>query len=1269
MLIFSLFSFSLISSFSPFVVYCEDGTVIYEGECSTPDDIWNNVKPSKIGFFDKVQLAFSNTETKTHLSAILTTEQIAYLEKSLEEGNYKEAQAAAENIRATLEKSGRYLEEFGEGTDLEYNEEFMNTGPFRDFRAIEEKWLVNTEKISEIKSEVLSRVESGEISQEEAEAILGELTGAPEEISIVIEHIEDKLIDKVVETSNGEATKLEIDYSLKYEDEQNGFENAYYIDSVGTEDIIENRFSLDTLKNEIIESKDLNFAEVENLFVQARIAQQETREALVDGDYKDARESFVEAEYLIRVLEDYTELGTNALSGINENVDKTFGEINQEIEEENKQIVADYEEAGVRDAILEKYPEYVNGLDKTYAESVSIVEIAEKIDKVEDAEIEKYSYQVDEKEAEEKVNRLVSWELAYADGVKYHPEGFVEISYEDEDSSYELTYGGGYNAKGYTYSDYSTYTDYIYGTDGYTWYSPLIKEQYVNSYPPNYEPSENIRKGDESDVLSVETDDGTYTYEYYATGYKVEKPDGTQEEHVYSDVSSQVTFLGGSVIGYNPHNYEVTYEGEVNVWNEDPEFKNYYNEFTGKVYAPEILHHDEPVYNPETESYEYLVGSTEVVFNPESNEFTIGETTLTSTVSDAAVGHEDEETYETETGEEWKYDSEEGIWKWSKINEEGVVEEGEYIPTPNNYYNYDEGNGEFIGPDGTRTTESVEFHGERWGYSDGKWVNLDNGGVYNPTDGKVYYGGHTDDGSVIFTDEQRAIIERGYGTKYKYDESGQKIEDRKYTVPGGKLVYNPSTGRPNYVSRTGLTNYDPLNPPKHEAFGADGEIVSTWVQDKDGRWKKEGTDGKSSYYGKDNYYRADSFAEIGKTVEHGGKTYFVDSELGWTTKDKNGNKIAVGPPPGQPSSEVHVRGSYYNFYSDYDSRSDRNYNYVENEQAYYYPSGVDPSSLTSEQKETYKIRDARGYDPAFGTCFGDCSAGGYNTVPSNTAVGATYKDYSGATWTKTEQGNWASSDGQTNAAPPGYSTQVYQDYGRGYGIYDTGSGYSGSYYGGGGYSASSSPYGAFAGGNFYDSKADPSSSDYDPAVASSYSSGGYYDSSGSWVGTAPTGAYDSSGAPYSSYPGGYYGSNDPAGPNYAGGTYYGGYDSSTGTSGYYSGGSYYTGGGGYDSSGNYVGGEYGGYDSSGAYTGGESYTYDSSTGTYSGTDGGSYSGGDLSGTYSGGDSGSTGGGDSSAGGDSGGGDSGGSTGAVVSDVDDSEENWFKKIWNKLFRKE
>src|SRR3989344_402938 len=1087
-LVFSFFNIPFVPAPSHPVSVCENGQVydFLDGDgCKTNEEVWNNIEPPGFigGFFGKLQMAFSNPETKAKLSAVLTAEQIAHLENALADGNYKEAQGTAEDIRRTIGGSGKYLEEYGKGTPLEYNDAF-NEGPYTNYRYVEGMWTTNTGKIYEINSELTAKVEAGEITQEEADKILSNIEGPSAEIYMIMENRENEFIDEIVDGSNEKITHIEIEYLIKDEESKLGF-NDYYRE-VDRGDIAYNKFTLDLLKKEISEADDKNIADVDELFMQARMAQQDARDALVDEDYRKAYENFNEAEYLISVLEKYNKEGERALKNINPIVDKTFEEINQEIEEENKQIIEEYKTEGLRDKIIEKYPEYTLELDRIYDEAVKIDDVAEKINEIEEPKItELKNTGLTEEEAKTQVEELTAKEYFYADGGKDYPVGYIEFTDDNGDGIIETNYGGGW-MKGIPYTDYSSNFDYTMGGDGFTIQSPLTETSYLVNYPADYTPKR-FEKGDEVFEYRYETEEGKYSVEYIGEGMILHKPDGTSEFTTnYADIFPVVVAVGGTEFRYGAAGYDVISDGEATRWTVNPVFGNYEDLVSGKNFVPEFPHYGDMVYTDRI--YEYTVGETRVKFDPKTSEFKINDVTVIfPPIPEAPIGFEDKLVKEqmiTEHGEVWTYDKNTATWTSTETDDEGNIKTTEIVTAPNELYRYDEGATIIPGVD------------------DGRDI---------PQRGTVY-------------------------------DNGNLARKSTYAL-GGRYIYNPTMGvQGDYVFtwKGQVANYDFNSPPSQTDSAG-----KTWTMSPDGRWYA-GTPDAKIYSGYENYYQSNAFAEVGRKVNVEGKEYFVDSVLGWATTDAQGKAYAVGPPSGQPGSSV-MTGRYYAAYDDYNSRYDRNYNYVADGKNYYFPSGIDPGTLTAEQKEKYSVNNARGYDPAFNTCYGDCSAGGYSRYTGYGAtpgitVGTTYTDNGGAVWTKTEQGDWTSSDGRTYGIPPSYTynTQVYspgaiQDYGMGYRDYT----YYGSYSTAGPSGGAYSPVGTTVvgdNGQTYTVTADKGWTDASgnavapPTVggvqqpSSTGTSGpnyspGHYNSTGTWVApssgstsyTGPSGYFDSTG--------------------------------------------------------------------------------------------------------------------------------------------------------------
>lgn len=1222
-LIFSIFNMGFVPAPSHPTYICEDGKVydyINGDGCSTLDSIWEFTEPPKFyedGFFHKVKIAFSSQETKSNLAAVLTAKQISQLEQALERGDYAEAQKASEDIRRTLGDSGRYLEEFG-GKDIVNSEEFYKgSGVFNDFLYTKRMYVQDIEEISKIKSEILSKVDSGEITQEEADKILGNFDGDGE-IIFKLDQKESNFINDVSEQSG--KTELEIRYDIYHEDEETGMQEYYK--NFDSADYAATMAKLDALKEQIDNSDREYSREAENLFDEAKLRAQLAQTELENEHYSEGYNEFYRSQYILNNLENYVDGGERAFSQIDREIVIGPAELTKEIVEKNNQIIRDYELA--QNMLLEKYPEEKNSLDSSYVVAQDVVALSEQMDKIENTELTKLEESgKTEEEAKEIIEGKKVEEYYYNYGGKYFPPGYVHVLTDDETREINYDYGGGF-VKRYDYSDASYDTDYRFGDNGYSW-TTWTGEKYSTPHPVDYEP-ERVKRGDEVFKTDVETEDGIYNYEYYSTGYKYTAPDGTEKEIVYSDTADKMQFTGGAFVDYEPTGYVVTYKGEAQVWQGNPVFDNYINLADGKVFVPEVSPQEDAIYDAEKKVYEYDYGGVNWEFDPATkvlaNEVT--KQSIPTVAPDAPIGHEEEAELKTEDGTEWKYDDSNFKWHWK--GSDGI--EGDYIPAPNNYYSYDDDSKEYSDVEGNSYINSVEYADEKWTMQGETWIS-EGKTTYNPKTGDVYV---LVGDAIVLASELENTNSRNYNYGRKYDSSGAELN--KYTYYTGTYAWDPRTNSYGFYNEVGLMNYDPANPPKHELKDAEGKVITTWIQDRDGRWRVEGSTKDTGYFG---YERYSSLAEVGRSVVgDDGKKYYVDSKLGWATVDENGNSYAVAPPTvggkQQPSSAMrtgtpggdYARGysGYYGGY--YDSTTGNyvgaigcsggcygDYGYGSNYYGGTYNSGfghVQQSDGTwrpaTSWEEVETARTVGTYSAPGTSAVGIYGSGNYyggGSTPG-TPIGTNYQytdPTSGktTTYTKTEAGDWKSSDGVSVGTPPGYSTGSYSTsgptaYRPGYGDY---------------------------------------SAEYD------YSAGGYY-SNGAWVSTPST----NYGGNYASYYGGYSGSGaevgrtttyngqvytvtadkgwtdalgnavapPPGQPSSATGSYSGGY-----TGGYYSGGTWvssggYTGGGGYDASGNYVGGSYGSYDASGNYAPSGSYMTGGSyaTGPNSGTASGTYSG-------------------------------------------------------------
>lgn len=1279
-LIFSIFNMGFVPAPSHPSYICEGEGVydfISDEGCKNTEEIWENIEPPTFfgGFSHKVKMAFSSPETKLKLSAVLTSQQIAQLEEALAEGDYKKAETASEEIRQTLEKSGRWLEEFN-GEGVNYDEFYRGDDEFNDFLYTERMYVQDIEKLNEIKTTILEKVDSGETTHVAVDNIFKNIDDRGRVIA-KFEEKENEFVDKVAE--EGGITALEVKYEINNEDKETGMYENYY-KNYDSADYAATMGNLDALRNEIADSDRIYSREVENLFDEAQLRAQLAQTELQNEHYSEAYSEFYKSQYIMNNLENYAEEGERALNEIDESVAVGPAELTKEIVEKNNQMIRDYELA--RNMLLEKYPEEKDNLDSSYIVAQDVIALSEKINEVAEQELTKLEEAgKTTEEAKKIIDGKKSEEYYYNYGGKYFPPGYVEVSTDDETGAIDYNYDGGF-VKRYDYSDKASKVDYRFGDNGYSW-TTWTGEKYSTPHPTDYEP-ERVKRGDEVFRTDVETEDGTYNYEYYATGYKYTAPDGTEKEIVYSDSADKVQFTGGTFVDYEPTGYVVTYKGEAQVWQGNPAFDNYINLADGKVFVPEVSPQEDATYDAEKKVYEYDYGGATWAFDSATKVLTneVTKQAIPTVAPDAPIGHEEEKELKTEDGTEWTYEENAEKFAWHWKGADGI--EGDYVPAPNNYYSYDDETGNYINVKGDYD-DSAWYMKEKWTMQGGAWIS-DSQITYDPKTGKTY---------VMFGD---AIAEVGkdisegelYGRKY--DSSGTELN--KYVYNTGSYAWDPRTNSYGFYGEAGLVNYDPANPTKHELKDAEGKVITTWVQDKDGRWRVEGSTGDTGYFG---YERYSALAEIGRTVVgDDGKKYYVDSKLGWATTDENGNAYAIAPPivggVQQSSSATGGYGgrSYPGYYGGYYDSATGNY--------------VGATGCSGGCYGDYGY-GTNYYGGSYSSNFGQVqqSDGTWRPAVSQAEVDAakttgTYSasgisGYTGPTGYFDSTGKWVppSSESYMTSGPNAWTASGTYP-----GGYDATTGNTGYYSGGTWVSTPSNSYGGnYA--NYYGSYAgsgaevgrttiyngqtytvdavkgwtdaagnavapppgQPSSAT--GSYAGSYSSGGYYSTSGTWVSGGgyvnPT-AGDWTGVSS----GGYVSPYSTSGPNAwtASGTYSGAY-----TGGYYPSGGYTVGAGTYDAAtGTY---SYG----TNTYSGG---TYDPSTGSYTVSGSGTYSGGYVAPSSGGDTSTSTSTSTTSSGGDtststSSGGDSGGTpTGGVISEPESNiKQSWFRNFWKRLFR--
>ena len=629
-----------------------------------------------------------------------------------------------------------------------------------------------------------------------------------------------------------------------------------------------------------------------------------------------------------------------------------------------------------------------------------------------------------------------------------------------------------------TYRDPVTEYIYEFTDEGYTFVTPLGIEHEVHDQDivdALHEVDNPFETGAEVVSNVIETAEGRIEYRYTATGYEVRQSDGTIETRAYGVGKHELP--GGGLINVQPYGFEVVREGgERKTYEYHPDYKAYVSTDGYVVVPPEGLAIHQDI------TYDYSEGN-------------------------------------------FKFEQPGGIWKYdpaSRIWEEERAEVG----------------------------KTVVYEGVTYVVTAEKgWTNAETGEAVPSPPGQL--------SSVIGStgiSYYRQLTEPAapVGTTVTYDGKTYTVDPELGWSVDGKAV-PPPPGQPS------------------SAVGSTG-----------------------------------GFAKVGTTALVDGKNYIVDPEKGWMEVESG---RAVPPPPGYSSSAVGMR------LGDSGIGAERNYNFVEDGKAYYFPPGINPRTV--DDKSTYEVNDPRGYDPAFGTDFGS----GF-TYSSREEQGGNYghiRDSTSGQWRPAtrEEAEQSQLEGRGGGENPTYSPSGYQGTTRNYNFVEEGKAY---YF----------PPGIDPGTVTDKSQyvvGDPRG--YDPAYGTDYGSGTTGGGSGS--GGSTTGGYTGStyGHVRDATTGGWRQATAEeaaaGGPNYSppGGTSTSGWENAVGGTSY----------------------------SSGGYTSGPQVTAPES-GPHEGTS----SSGDA-----GGSTGSTGG---TTGGDSGGstggstsGDTGGSTGGIIAQRSKQESEW------------
>ncbi|MEK6852953.1 MAG: hypothetical protein AABX59_03675, partial [Nanoarchaeota archaeon] len=674
-LVVSALMFTQILAFMPLIaapshpVFIDgDGTdIIYDGG-TTPDDPFY--------FLDTMFDGLQSPES-------VTAEKLAEFRQMIEEGRYEEAEEAAHEFFQALDN---YEEKVDTISDVE--------------TIVEHEALVLSHEgyVEGIKELLVAAVDSGEIIEEQASA-----TGIDQVQEEIVEAVNDVELQKeeVIETVALDAgiTKLEVELDIVEPLEEDAGITDYYSQDV-SEELPALDAALSEIKQEFEAAKDagevVNEVAIEEVIEAAELKLQSSENEYEHGQYDDAFDKLTDAEHLILNADLLLEEKPIGILPSEEQQARIEVEVEQlnvdpesiraEIEAEERSYVEDYE--NIREELRDKYPDRYEDFESRYEIGKKAIELAEKLKDEYSVEYERLSAEQGAAEATRILTERFAEEFQRVYGEPFIPPGYVPPEGVEITPIGTLDIGGGF-IEGHEYVDPVSGYTYTFHGNYYEYETPYGFE-YSEKYPEGYVPPTTYKEGNEIYTYQTESEEGTVTYTYTATGYEVTKPDGTKETYAYPEGTYQVH--GGGEFVYEPTGFEYhPPEGETITYEYNPEYKTYASS-TGIVYTPEegTYWHDYHFdYDESAGKYEYDYGTEGWTYDPNTNLWTSasGETYTPSATTYAPVGYESSGGYTTEHGETWTYDSSSGTWT-SSSGTSYTQSSGEYTGSSGESYTY-----------------------------------------------------------------------------------------------------------------------------------------------------------------------------------------------------------------------------------------------------------------------------------------------------------------------------------------------------------------------------------------------------------------------------------------------------------------------------------------------------------------------------------------------------------------------------------------------------
>lgn len=579
-------SMVLLVSVFPIAFAAEGDNVEFHEAGITPDSVfydmemwWENYQVSRADSPDEI----------ARLEATHAAERLAEMYEMVQEENYKAAEEAANQAKESMESYKEAIEEIGnEGSEESQSEAIIEL----------EALIIENEQFSEaVHAELSENVEKGKISEKQAGEIINDVRTESSEIASVIG---EEIIIKSAEEQG--ISKVEAEFQFEEIEKSEGVTDLQK-KQISEEELTSLAIAIGQIEKEINEAKENgeDAISAEILLENAKLKLWQAESALKSGRFGEAYGQFTAAEHATFNIDRAISEGKISPQLMGPPVDW----IEKEREKLNE---GDSEDEGQRERIkadiLRKYPEKKDEIEKRFNQEDKVKGLAEKVSEKLSEEAEKLK---SEGKSDEEVSVFMAekWsdEFRKAYGEPYIPpifdfkkemdkevegeEGVAEEGGSTEPVPEPIPIGfidpeelikqgiaepaGGF-LKDFEYTDPAT--DYVYscGDSGCKYETPSGQEYEIN-YPEGYVPK-TFEKGDEVHEAETITEEGTYKYEYSATGYEITLPDGSVEKHVYPQGNYEV--VGGGKTAIKPTGFEVeSKEGTTTPWEYNPQYRNY----------------------------------------------------------------------------------------------------------------------------------------------------------------------------------------------------------------------------------------------------------------------------------------------------------------------------------------------------------------------------------------------------------------------------------------------------------------------------------------------------------------------------------------------------------------------------------------------------------------------------------------------------------------------------------------------------------------------